>query len=369
MVGVVKKINYQTKILRELGIEIITLVFHIDEKIPKGLKYIEFHKISSPFIFSGHLAKRIYGYLTKWDYVDRFLSKRSFDFILIRYPLANFMLEKFIRKYGEFIIFEHQSKEIPELNSWRSFVPFVKAQLEKSYGKRILQKVKGIIGVTPEIINYELSRIDTLKPHAVISNGIDTEEVPLSKGLFYDGKELSLLFVEAHDTPWHGIDRLLRGLAVYRKTTPRINLHLVGSLTNKTKKTVDELKIGDKVYFHGPIYGKEIDRIFNLAHIAVGTLALHRKQMKQACPLKVREYTARGVPFVIAYDDVDLEDGLSFYLKLSPDDSPIDIDKIVSWANNVLKDNDIPFYMREYALKKMDWKVKMKQLKDFLEML
>jgi len=144
---------------------------------------------------------------------------------------------------------------------------------------------------------------------------------------------------------------------------------LVGNLTNKTKKTVNDLKIGDNVYFHGPIYGKEIDRIFDSTHIAIGTLALHRKQMKQACPLKVREYTARGIPFVIAYEDVDLEDSLPFYLRLPAGESPIDIEKIVSWANNVLKDKDIPFYMREYALKKMDWKVKMKQLKDFLEML
>jgi len=91
--------------------------------------------------------------------------------------------------------------------------------------------------------------------------------------------------------------------------------------------------------------------------------------MKQACPLKVREYTARGVPFVIAYDDIDLEDNLPFYLRLPSDNSPIDMEKIVRWADNVLKDKDIPFYMREYALNKMDWRVKMKQLKDFLEAL
>lgn len=370
MIGVLKKINYQTKFLRELGVEVIALIFHIDEKIPKGLKYIEFHKISSPFIFSGYLARKIYRYLTRWDYIDHFLSKRSFDFILMRYPLANFMVEKFIRKYGEFIIFKHQGKEIPVLNSLRSFVSFVQAQLEKMYAKRILQKVKGIIGVTPEIINYELSRIDTLKPHAVISNGVNTEEAPLSKRPFYDGKELSLLFVGAHDTPWYGIDRLLRGIALYRKTTPGINLHLVvGNLKNKTKKMVNDLRIRDKVYFHGPIYGKEIDRIFDSAHIAIGTLALHRIKMKQACPLKVREYIARGIPFVIAYDDVDLENDLPFCLNLPAEDSPIDIEKVVSWADNVLKDKDIPFYMREYALNKMDWKVKMGQLKNFLEIL
>jgi len=333
MVGVLKKTNHQTEILRELGMDVATVVFHIQRLTPQEFKYIEFHKISPGSVFFLPLSKEIYGYLTKWDYMDHFLSKRFFDFILMRYPLANFMLEKFIRKYGEFIIFEHQAKEIPELNSLRSFNSFLKAQLEKIYGRKILEGVKGIIGVTPGIINYEFSRISTFKPHAIISNGINTGEIALSKRPFYDGKELSLLFVGSEEVPWHGIDRLLRGIALYRKATLRINLHLVGNLTNKVKKTVNDLKIEDKVYFHGPIYGKEIDRIFDSTHIAIGTLALHRKQMKQACPLKVREYTARGIPFVIAYEDVDLEDNLPFYLRLPADDFPVDIEKIVSWAN------------------------------------
>jgi len=368
-IGVLKKLNYQTKILKELGVDMETIVFYMNGKAVNKFKHIEFHKVSVFPIFFHPPVRKIYGFFKKWRYIGRFLLQRSFDFILMRYPLADFTLVEFIRKYGNFIIFEHQTQEIPELNSLKSFNSFVKVRFEKRHGKRILEKVRGIIGVTPEIIHYELSRINTFKPHAVISNGINVEEISLSKRPFYDGRELSLLFVGTKNTPWHGIDRLLRGIALYKKTTPRINLHLVGNFTNKTKKMVNNLKIGDKVYFHGSIYGDEIDKIFDSIHIAIGTLALHRKQMKQACPLKVREYIARGIPFVIAYDDVDLEDNLSFYLKLRADESPINIEKIINWANNVLKNKNIPLYMREYALKKMDWKVKMKQLKDFLEKL
>ncbi|MBA7672243.1 hypothetical protein ES703_80418 [subsurface metagenome] len=370
MIGVLKKLNNQTGILKELGMQVTTSVLFIQGEAPKELKYVEFHKISSPSVFFSPLTRKIYGFLTLWNRMDHFLSKKSFDLILMRYTLANSMHERFIRKYGKFMIVEHQTKEVPQFNSLRSFSSFVGAQLEKRYGKRILEEVKGITGVTPEIIDYELSRINTFKPHAVISNGVNTGEFPLSRRPFYDGKKLSLVFVGGKEAPWHGIDRLLKGIALYnKKTTPRISLHLVGNLTRKTKKLVKNLEIEDRVYFHGTIYEGEIDKIFDLAHIAIGTLAFHRIQMKQACPLKVREYTARGVPFVIAYDDIDLEDNLPFYLRLPSDNSPIDMEKIVRWADNVLKDKDIPFYMREYALNKMDWRVKMKQLKDFLEAL
>lgn len=370
MLGVLRKLNSQTEILKELGMQVITPILYIQGEVPKELKYLEFHKISSPSVFFSPSAKKIYGFLTLWNHMDHFLSKRSFDFILMRYILANSMHERFIRKYGKSMIVEHQTKEVPQFNSLRSFSSFVGAQLEKRYGKRVLEEVKGIIGVTPEIIDYELSRINISKPHAVISNGVNTGEFPLSKRPPYDGKKLSLVFVGSYEAPWHGIDRLLKGMSLYdKKATPRISLHLVGNLTKETKKLVKNLEIEDRVYFHGTIYEGEIDKIFDLAHIAIGTLALHRKQMKQACPLKVREYTASGVPFVIAYDDIDLEDNLPFYLRLPGDDSPIDMEKIVRWANNVLKDKDIPFYMREYALRKMDWRVRMKQLKDFLEAL
>jgi hypothetical protein len=42
--------------------------------------------------------------------------------------------------------------------------------------------------------------------------------------------------------------------------------------------------------------------------LAISTLALHRKGMKEACPLKTRECLAYGLPMVLPYVDTDLKD-------------------------------------------------------------
>lgn len=37
--------------------------------------------------------------------------------------------------------------------------------------------------------------------------------------------------------------------------------------------------------------------------VCIGTLALHRKNMTEASPLKTREYLAHGFPVIIGYKD------------------------------------------------------------------
>jgi hypothetical protein len=52
------------------------------------------------------------------------------------------------------------------------------------------------------------------------------------------------------------------------------------------------------------------------------TLALERKNMKEACPLKVREYLSYGYPIVIGYEDTAfLGKDVDFILKLKGDKS------------------------------------------------
>ena len=53
--------------------------------------------------------------------------------------------------------------------------------------------------------------------------------------------------------------------------------------------------------------------------------------------------------------------------RLPPDESPVDIEKIIDFAQTICIDMDHPQKMRAYALERLDWSVKMKKLRDFLE--
>jgi hypothetical protein len=68
--------------------------------------------------------------------------------------------------------------------------------------------------------------------------------------------------------------------------------------------------------FHGLLEAADYSRHLARANIGVGSLALHRKRLNEASPLKVREYLATGLPVINGYTDTDYPDGADFLLTL-----------------------------------------------------
>lgn len=113
-------------------------------------------------------------------------------------------------------------------------------------------------------------------------------------------------------------------------------------------------------------YGSDLDEVLSGCHLAIGSLALHRSGLREACVLKVQEYTARGLPFIIAYDDPDLLAGLPWVLKIPADKSPVEVDTLITFAEKVSKSPSLVKEMRTFAESKLSWTVKMKGLARFV---
>ena len=54
------------------------------------------------------------------------------------------------------------------------------------------------------------------------------------------------------------------------------------------------------------------------ADVAIGTLALHRKGMSEACALKTRQYLAYGLPVVLGHEDTDFSGADPWFLLRLP---------------------------------------------------
>jgi hypothetical protein len=70
----------------------------------------------------------------------------------------------------------------------------------------------------------------------------------------------------------------------------------------------------------------------------VGTLALHRKGMEEACPLKLPEYLLTGIPTIIGYRDANFLDVEPWYLLRLPNDEDNvarSVDRIEQWLERV----------------------------------
>jgi len=109
-----------------------------------------------------------------------------------------------------------------------------------------------------------------------------------------------------------------------------------------------------------------LDRLLRSAHLVVGTLALQRKHMREACPLKVREAVARGLPVITACIDPDLPDDLPGILRLPADEAPIDGDALVERAIAMTRDVEVPPTLRTHAVSVLDWRPKLRRLSDFV---
>jgi len=59
---------------------------------------------------------------------------------------------------------------------------------------------------------------------------------------------------------------------------------------------------------YGTLPQAEADRVMASCTVGLSSLALHRKQMFEASPLKSRNYLALGLPLIQAYEDTDLSE-------------------------------------------------------------
>ena len=89
--------------------------------------------------------------------------------------------------------------------------------------------------------------------------------------------------------------------------------------------------------------------------------------MQEAAALKVREYVSRGIPFIKAYYDTDIDnipELSSYYLNFPNDDSIIEIEKIIQFLEIINQmDHNISEKMHEIAVEKIDW---IKKMKDYM---
>ncbi len=307
-------------------------------------------------------------YLISTALLNIIASLEEKDILYLRIPYPSIFFSWMLRKPRTCkIVIEYQTIEPLER---RLIGKYGYLLCDRLFGNALRKNVDAIVGVTDEITQYEVSRSgDPEKPHITIGNGFDVASVPPRQPPAYTGDDLHLLCV-ANVSRWHGLDRLFQGLATYNGT-PKVILHIAGDGAElpHLQQLTEELGFSDRVVFHGFTTGKPLDALFDQCHVAVGSLGIHRIGLKEASILKAREYCARGIPFIYGTADPDFPADFPYILHLPADESPINIDQVLAFAQEVCADPDHPQTMRRYAEEHLDWSVKMRRLKGFLETL
>jgi hypothetical protein len=295
-----------------------------------------------------------------------FLKHESYTHVLMRYPAADVFFWIFLVRIRLPVVFEFNSIEDRELDMKRknSFYFSYFYWSERILGKYVRQKAIGIVGVTDEITSYQVARCGKAISSVTISNGIDVEQVPVRTGERYTGQTLKLLFLAGSASPWHGVEKLIQSLN--REKNSNVHLTIAGSISDEAKRLVANQS---HITWQQTVDGEALNTLVNNAHLGVGSMGFQLSFLTQASTLKVREYWARGIPFVLGYTDVDLEcqpDMRSFYHQVKPGEE-IDLEKIRDFAQRVYALPGVEQKMRSLALQCIDYSVKAQQYVRFLK--
>jgi hypothetical protein len=313
-IGVEKKINSQIKVFKQSGfdVEFINLVYSAKNSIIK--KISRRVNIFYPISYDGDFTE----FNIKSEIL--YIRYRHFD-----YPFFRF-LKKFRNKGGKLIIIEMPtypfSKEIKGILS--------KLILVKSYFFSLFIN-KYIDFIVTYSDHDRIYKIPTIK----ITNGIDVSAIKVKQKL--ELKDCVNIIAVAHVSVWHGYDRVIRGIKEYYSKNAGdildVTFHIVGDGPEliKLKRLAADLKLSDRVVFHGIKSGLELDKLFNEAHVAIGSLGCHRINIFSVSTLKTREYCSRGIPFVNAPTVSDISSDFKYLLYVEQNDNPIDINSVIEF--------------------------------------
>lgn len=198
-----------------------------------------------------------------------------------------------------------------------------------------------------------------------IGNGIQTSAIPQRPSQpDFDGTKIKLICVASLNY-WHGVDRLIKSIGQVNRKNLSLKIYLnvigEGASYQSLKDLTSSLDLGEYIKFLGFRNNWDLYKEYEKAHLAVGSLALFRKNLQSASELKSREYCAVGIPFLVVGDDPDFPKNTFFRFQLPNRENLEDIVEFLENLEGSLVNLSIQ-EIRTYAVQNLDFKVKAKQM-------
>jgi len=234
-----------------------------------------------------------------WKYHELVFQALQFSPSIIYYryqPFLPFYFE--LSKYVPVVI-EINTDDVFEFRK-ESFLRHLYNYFTRNF---VLSKTKGLVFVSGQISQRpHFKRFK--KPYIVIGNSIDLSAIPQLPGPA--NKNPKLVFMGSPGKSWHGLDKIIWLAEKFQNW----KFDLIGQDSVGSDKNFANIKC------HGQLRKEEYTTILAGADVAIGSLSLHKINIDEASPLKVREYLAFGLPTIIGYADSDFPDGAPFLLQL-----------------------------------------------------
>lgn len=346
--GVLKKIEAKLKYWRLCGHDVTLISLKSNGTKPLLKDAI----ILSQYVKEKNIKKKLLRRLLISKKLDDCLSSIRPDLVYTRYISGSPDLVHILKKYAPYIV-EINTNDVEEFkNGKRS--RYIFNLLTRSY---FLGSASGFVSVSHELMNHkEFTKFN--KKFVVVGNGYDFSDVQ-NKKLYFNNIP-KFIFIGSPNQAWHGTDKIIK----LANLLERNEFHIVGP--NRDDIDTNE-KIGKNIIFHGYCDSEYLKKLIPQCDIGISTLALHRNNMREASPLKSREYLAYGLPIIIGYEDTDLTEKFSFVLNIGNYENNLieHVKEIENYIDSFIGVD--PMTIVNAAKDYLDYEVKEKQRLSFIE--
>lgn len=283
--------------------------------------------------------RRLRRLATQYDYIMDALVNIKPDLTYTRYLYPADGVDR---------IKDHSGKLIIEINSddRAEYIQknWVTGFFNAFFRNRILEKADGLVFVTNELANSEsFSAFTSIRE--VIGNGIEVASFEFLERTC--NRFPHLVFIGSPGQLWHGLDKI----SFLAEKLSDFSFHIIGP--DKTSCMQLWGSIPANVIVHGYLSDKDAQRIIKSMDLGIASLALHRNGMQEACPLKVRQYLAQGLPIIVANRDPDIVSEQNFYLQIPNNQKNVESSflEICDFVERVMGNANIRNEARLYAEK------------------
>lgn len=317
--------GYDVTLIGRVGYS--TAEISIDEKH----KTINIHR---PFLISK--LQPLFDKINEINDIISYVKDKKFDICYIRFDLCDYWFVKLLKKLK--IVSSKILIEIPTYpyeEEYTGTINKIRLKIDDFYAKKIKRYVDKIITFydIPRNQYYGVSCL-------LVPNGFDFDNISIIK----DDEVISDIHIAAVSSMrlWHGYERMIEGMGIYYQRGGKRNifLHIVGDGRegDKYKQVTQNFGLEKNVIFHGAMHGEEMDVLLDKCSLGLDSLGRHRTGISMLSSLKSREYGAKGIPFINSCDIDIVDDDFKYFLKVPADESPIDIESVISFYDDVYKE-------------------------------
>lgn len=233
---------------------------------------------------------------------------------------------------------------------------------------------KNISEYIDRVVTVEDSKSLFGVPAIKIKNGLDVSQVRLISKDNEDSNSIQLIVV-AMMQPYHGYERLIKGLASYYLNGGmrdiRIRMVGYGSELKFYQSLTERYNMTDRIEFVGKLEGEELDAAYEGCDIAVGSLGGYKVGITKFASIKLGEYLAKGLPVITGAPAFIFEEfGSKFNLNFPNDETEIDMKKVISFYDSLYlgkNKQDVRKEIRQFAYGSIDISLTMNNVIEYLE--